>query len=57
MNVRRSPGRPKPDPYRLHLIRPGQKLIKRGGAQQAAGIADDRAPEEIIGYDQTGLPR
>ena len=32
--------------------------LKRLAADAAAmRVADDRAPEEIIGYDETGLPR
>ena len=33
------------------------RLIAHGGSFAALRVADRRSPDEIIGYDEVGLPR
>ena len=34
-----------------------ERLMAIGRRSAARPVRDDRSPEEIIGYDETGLPR
>lgn len=40
-----------------HLASMRTRLRRLASDVAALGIADNRAPEEIIGYDDSGLPR
>jgi antitoxin VapB len=40
-----------------HKTSMSTRLIHLASEVAALGVADPRTPEEIIGYDETGLPR
>ena len=34
----------------------GERLLRLGECCASAGVLDERAPDEILGYDEEGLP-